>query len=193
LPWSPLFKSLVLACALIAAGGCDRQSSAPAQPEVEAGAKAPAAKLDRSQAGKALPEVTVRDPDGEQLELDSLTGKPVLLNLWATWCAPCVKELPTLQAIANRADVGVEVVTVSQDSGEPAEVQKFLDGRGLAQLPAWINSEGALPFHLGAQTLPLTVLYDAEGKEVWRWFGDRDWTDAESFRLIAEAMPAPQG
>ena len=190
--WSPLFKSLVLACALFA-GGCDRQSGAPAQPGAETGAKAPAARLDRSQAGKALPEVMVRDPDGEELALDSLKGRPVLLNLWATWCAPCVKELPTLQAIANRADVGVEVVTVSQDIGEPMAVQQFLDARGLAQLPAWIDSEGALPFHYGAQTLPLTVLYDAQGKEVWRWFGDRDWTEAESLKLIAEATSAPQG
>ncbi len=190
--WSPLFKSLVLACALFA-GGCDRQSGAPAQPEAEAGRKEPAAKLDRSQAGKALPGATVRDPDGEELSLGSLKGRPVLVNLWATWCAPCVKELPTLNAIANRVDIGVEVVTISQDMGEPAAVQQFLDERGLAQLPAWIDSAGALPTHYNAQTLPMTVLYDAQGKEVWRYFGDRDWNDEESLKLIAEASSAPQG
>ena len=189
---SPWFKSLVLACALIA-GGCDRQSSAPRQPEADASAKAPASKLDRSQAGKPLPDVTVRDADGEELSLASLRGQPVLVNLWATWCAPCVKELPTLNAIANRADMGVDVVTISQDMGESKAVQQFLDQRGLAQLPAWIDSPGALPTHYSAQTLPMTVLYDAQGKEVWRYFGDRDWTSEESLSLIAEASPGPQG
>jgi thiol-disulfide isomerase/thioredoxin len=191
LVWSPWFKSLVLACALLA-GGCDRQSGAQRQPEAEAGANAPASKLDRSQAGQSLPEVTVRDPDGEELTLDSLAGQPVLINLWATWCAPCVKELPTLDAIANRADLGVQVVTVSQDIGEPLAVQQFLDKRGLAQLPAWIDSAGALPAHYGAQSLPMTVLYDASGKEVWRYIGDREWTNADSLKLIGEAPPVPQ-
>ena len=64
-----------------------------------------------------------------------------MLNLWATWCAPCVKELPTLNRIANRADVGVEVVTVSQDMGEPEAVQRFLDERGLAPATAEIEQE----------------------------------------------------
>ncbi len=88
-----------------------------------------------------------------------------------------MKELPTLNAIANRADLGVEVVTVSQDLGDAASVQQFLDQRGLAQLPAWIDAGGALPTHYGAQALPMSVLYDASGKEVWRYIGDRDWAD----------------
>lgn len=183
-------KMVVLGCVLIA-GGCDRQSDAPRQPEAEAGGAAPASKLDRAQAGKPLPDVTVRDPDGEELALDSLSGSPVLVNLWATWCAPCVKELPTLQAIANRADVGVEVVTISQDMGDAATVQQFLDQRGLVQLPAWIDAQGELPAKYGAQALPMTVLYDASGKEVWRYLGDRDWSSEESLKLISEAVLPP--
>ena len=153
----------------------------------------PAAKLDRAQSGKPLPDVTVRDPDGEELALDSLSGSPVLVNLWATWCAPCVKELPTLQAIANRADVGVAVVTISQDIGEASAVQEFLDQRSLVQLPAWIDAQGELPAKYGAQALPMTVLYDAQGKEVWRYLGDRDWSSEESLKLLSEAVLSPQG
>ncbi len=152
----------------------------------------PAGKLDRGQAGKPLPEVTVRDPDGEELALDSLSGQPVLVNMWATWCAPCVKELPTLRAIANRADVGVKIVTISQDIGEPAAVRTFLDQRDLADLPAWIDANGELPAAYDAQALPMTILYDAKGKEVWRYLGDRDWSSEESLKLIAEAAPPPQ-
>ena len=153
----------------------------------------PAAKLDRTQAGRPLPDVTVRDPDGEELALDSLSGSPVLVNLWATWCAPCVKELPTLQAIANRADVGVAVVTISQDIGEASAVQEFLDQRSLVQLPAWIDAQGELPAKYGAQALPMTVLYDAQGKEVWRYLGDRDWSSEESLKLLSEAVLSTQG
>ena len=184
MPWSPSFKSVVLAAALIA-GGCDRQSDAPAQPEPDAAAKPVSGKLDRSHAGKPLPDVTVSDPDGEKLALDSLSGKPVLVNLWATWCAPCVTELPTLNALSNRADLDLEVVTISQDMSEPAAVQQFLDQRGLAQLPAWIDAEGALPVSYEAQTLPMTVLYDAQGKEVWRYLGERDWQSEDSLKLLA--------
>ncbi len=185
--WSPVVKSAVLAAALFA-GGCDRQTDAPRQPEAAASTKG----LSREHAGKPLPDVVLRDPSGEELALESLKGQPVLVNLWATWCAPCVKELPTLNRIANRADVGVEVVTVSQDLGEPEAVQRFLDERGLAQLPAWIDAEGALPASYGVQALPVTILYDASGREVWRYLGDRDWTSEESLKLISEAPLTPQ-
>jgi thiol-disulfide isomerase/thioredoxin len=186
-----LFKTAVLSLALLA-GGCDRQSSEKAQPQ--ASASAPATKgeelkgtLDRSHKGSELPQFTLTDPDGKELQLASLKGKPFLLNLWATWCAPCIAELPTLQAIANRADVGVKVVTVSQDMGDPAKVRVFLNQRGFAQLPAWIDTKGDLPMHYGAQTLPATIYYDAAGREVWRFYGGRNWTSEETRALLDEA------
>lgn len=177
---------MILACSLIA-GGCDRQTGAPAQPEGAAASKPVAAKLDRSHSGKPLPALAFTDPGGEELALATLSGAPVIINLWATWCAPCVAELPTLQRLANRADLNLEVVTISQDMGDPKDVLAFLDERGLAQLPAWIDAEGALPAHYGFQTLPATIAYDAAGKEVWRFIGERDWTDEESMKLLAEA------
>lgn len=133
-----------------------------------------------------MPDITVHDATGEELALGSLKGKPVLVNLWATWCAPCVKELPTLNSLSNRADLNLEVVTVSQDIGEPDAVQRFLDQRGLAQLPAWIDVDGTLPAQYRIEGLPATILYDASGKEVWRYLGDRDWTSDASMKLLAE-------
>jgi thiol-disulfide isomerase/thioredoxin len=184
--WSRSFKSVILACALIA-GGCDRQTGAASQPEGAAAGKTVAAKLDRAHAGKPLPDLTFTDPDGEELALASLAGTPFIINLWATWCAPCVAELPTLNQLASRADLNLGVVTISQDMGDPKDVMAFLDERGLAQLPAWIDANGALPAHYGFQTLPATIAYDASGKEVWRFIGERDWTDEESMELLAEA------
>jgi len=186
-------RSLTLAflgCALLA-GGCDRQTGGNAQPELseaaqDGGAQA-ANKLDRTHKGTPLPDLTVSDALGEELDLSSLKGRPTLINLWATWCAPCVAELPTLNAIANRADLDLQVVTVSQDMAEPEKVQAFLDQRGLAQLPAWVDAKSDLPFKLGTATLPVTVLYDSEGREVWRYSGDNDWTSPEAITLLSEA------
>ncbi len=143
--------------------------------------------LDRTNKGRPLPDLTLKDQAGAELKLASLAGKPVLINLWATWCAPCIAELPTLNALANRADLNLAVVTVSQDMAQTEKVQPFLDQRGLAQLPAWLDVKGDLAFHYGVQTLPATILYDAAGKEVWRFTGERDWGSEASLALLAEA------
>ncbi|MEZ5734923.1 MAG: TlpA disulfide reductase family protein [Novosphingobium sp.] len=172
-------------------GGCDRQSGENAQPELSGdasgGGEALTGVIDRSHKGSPLPEFTLADPQGDKLDLRSLKGKPALINLWATWCAPCVAELPTLDKIANRADMNLQVVTISQDTGGSEKVRAFLDERGFAQLPAWLDPENDLTFHYGTGTLPTTVLYDAEGKEVWRFVGGHDWTSAESAEMLAEA------
>lgn len=182
-------KSAVLAVALMA-GGCDRQSGGGAQPSTAGSDKQVSGELDRSHKGEPLPDLLLTDPDGIELRLSDLAGTPVLINLWATWCAPCVTELPTLNRIANRKDSTVQVVTVSQDSGDPVRVRAFLDERGLAQLPAWLDPENNLTFHYKSGTLPTTVLYDADGKELWRYVGGREWDRADALKLIAEAERA---
>ncbi len=179
------FNLIVLGCALLA-GGCDRQTEAPAQPGADAPAKAAAGKLDRSHKGEALPALSFTDAAGDETALASLAGKPALVNLWATWCAPCIAELPTLNGLSNRADLNLEVVTIAQDIAPPEKIQQFLDQRGLAQLPSLRDPESELSFHYQTGSLPTTVLYDAAGKEVWRYVGDRDWTSDESMKLLAE-------
>ena len=186
-------KLAVLGCAVLA-GGCDRQSGEKAQPQASASASAPASgapealtgKIDRSHKGSLLPDFTMTDAAGSKLRLTELKGKPVLVNLWATWCAPCVTELPTLNALSNRADAGVRVVTISQDTTGPDKVQAFLDARGFAQLPAWVDAKGDLPIHYQVNTLPTTIYYDAAGKEVWRFVGGHDWGSAETAKMLAE-------
>lgn len=183
-----LSRSLTAAVLVLALGaaGCDRESAKQVQPQAAAGGAQPAAKLDRTKRGAPLPAITVQDAGGKSLALASLKGKPVLINLWATWCAPCVVELPTLNALANRADLNLAVVTISQDMGSPEKIQPFLDQRGLTQLPAWLDAKGDLAFHYNTGTLPATILYDAAGKEVWRYAGERDWGSEESMALLAE-------
>jgi thiol-disulfide isomerase/thioredoxin len=127
---------------------------------------------------------------GEKVTLADFRGKPVLLNLWATWCAPCVKELPTLDALQAREGERLKVMTVSQDMEGRAKVEAFLAKGKYRTLEAWLDPEMALMSDLGVSTLPTTILYDGEGREVWRVTGDKDWAGKEAAALLAEVSPA---
>jgi thiol-disulfide isomerase/thioredoxin len=189
--------SLTLPVALLA-GGCDRETTGDAQQQensvtakADASAEELTGTLDRSHAGEPIPAVTVTDPSGASLALATTKGKPVLLNLWATWCAPCVTEMPLLDRLA--ADLGdeVRVLTVSEDMKGAELVAPFFARRDLPNLPQWMDPKNDLAFAFdGGASLPLTVLYDAEGKEVWRVLGGYDWSSAEARTLIEEALPA---
>ena len=138
--------------------------------------------MDCSHKGSLLPDFTLSDPAGKSITLASLKGKPLLINLWATWCAPCVAELPQLDQLA--AGGKVKVLTVSQDMGEPQKVTQFLKDRQIKLLEPWLDPENALITQYNAGTLPTSVLYDAEGREVWRIVGPRDWSSAETAALL---------
>src|SRR5690606_9105282 len=144
--------------------------------------------LDRSFAGTAMPEVELSDPEGATLATAELRGKPVLVNLWATWCVPCVTEMPLLDRLAGELGDSVRVLTVSEDLTGAEAVEPFFAERDLAHLPRWMDPENDFAVAFGGGTaLPLTVLYDAAGKEVWRVVGGYDWGSLEARALIGEA------
>jgi thiol-disulfide isomerase/thioredoxin len=182
--------TFLLFAALLSAG-CDRE--APQAPKAEPAA-APArsgekvaGRLDRSRAGSTAPYVVFQDPAGEPASLQDFRGKPVLLNLWATWCAPCVAEMPTLDALASRRG-DIEVLAVSQDMAGAAKVDAFFAERKFRMLEPYLDPELALMTGLKVDTLPTTILYDAQGREVWRMRGTEDWQGPRAEALIAEAL-----
>ena len=180
-------RLILLLLALLAIGGCDRQ-----KPDTQQGSEQPSDGIKgvhRDQTGKPAPQVTFKDPDGGDITLADFRGVPVLVNLWATWCAPCVKELPTLEKLADThlKDGGLGVIAVSQDMAPQGSVTAFLDEHQIDGLGAFHDPQMALSGALNAQILPTTILYDKEGKEVWRYVGDLDWTSAEAKALLAEA------
>ena len=188
MPRLPLL-SLTCAFAFVVAG-CDRQSAEPAQPqESELAEKEElTGELDRSFAGQAAPAVTLTDPAGTTLAMNEIAGKPTLVNLWATWCVPCVAEMPLLDELAAELGDSVRVLTVSEDMQGAEKVEPFFAERNLANLTKWMDPKNELVIaYGGSASLPLTVMYDAEGKEVWRVVGGYDWSNAEARELIAEA------
>ena len=181
--------ALTVPFALVLAG-CDRQSAEPAQPqESELAEKEElTGELDRSFAGQAAPAVTLTDPAGTTLAMNEIAGKPTLVNLWATWCVPCVAEMPLLDELAAELGDSVRVLTVSEDMQGAEKVEPFFAERNLANLTKWMDPKNELVIaYGGTASLPLTVMYDAEGKEVWRVVGGYDWSSAEARELIAEA------
>ena len=178
--------SLALA---VLAEGCQRQEPATENAAEEAG---PAKGLVRGNAGQPAPDIELRNADDDPATLAEAEGKPLLVNMWATWCAPCVKELPTLQAIAARAGAP-RVIAVSQDMAPRGSVDAFLDKNKLADLEVWHDPKMALSSATGAEVLPTTILYDGKGREVWRYVGDLDWTGEEATKLLAEAGTSSGG
>ena len=146
-----------------------------------------AGRLDRSHAGTPAPETGFQGPGGESASLADYRGKPVLVNLWATWCAPCVAEMPTLDALAA-AEPALEVLAISQDLDGRRKVDAFFEERKLKTLEPFVDPELQLMAGLKVQSLPTTILYDRNGREVWRMTGELDWTGARAKSLIAEAL-----
>ncbi len=180
---------LVIVCLLgLVAAGCDKQSASPEQGAgAEATSKSGRVEIDRSASGTKAPSVTFKDPDGNDVTLASYAGKPLLVNLWATWCAPCVAEMPDLDRLAGKGD-DLQVLAVSQDmEGSEEKVAQFFKDRKLTNLDPYLDPEIALMTSLGVSNLPTTVLYDSEGREVWRVTGPLEWNGAEAAKLIAEA------
>jgi thiol-disulfide isomerase/thioredoxin len=203
LPGTPLestatcMRLLVLSCALLALAACQkphRQSADQDGRATEVGPTVGDVKgVDRSHKGKVAPDVSFKDPGGEETSLAEFSGKPVLVNLWATWCAPCVKELPTLDRLKKSLgnNNGIQVVAVSQDNAPHASVVAFLEAHRIQDLDAYQDGNMDLSAKAGAEVLPTSILYDAQGREVWRYVGDLNWTSPEATKLLAEAG-APQ-
>ncbi|HEU0097763.1 MAG TPA: TlpA disulfide reductase family protein [Allosphingosinicella sp.] len=180
----------LVALAACSDGGEPANKTISDQPGWSGPAEAPpTGKLDRSHAGESAPATAFEDPDGAPASLADFRGKPVLLNLWATWCAPCIAEMPTLDRLAAREKGRLRVLTVSQDENGRDKVEAFFARQGYRNLETWLDPKLALMIGLEADTLPTTVLYDARGREVWRVIGMEDWESRRAARLLDEARP----
>jgi len=134
-------------------------------------------------------EASFQDGDGTPLTLASYAGKGLVVNLWATWCVPCVVEMPELQTLARAvAGEGILVLPLSSDRGGAEVVRRFYQANGIDALPVLLDPKGAAARAWGSRGLPTTLIIDRQGREHGRVEGAIDWaseaTIAELRRLV---------
>lgn len=172
-PWS-----LVACVALLVAG--------PAVVAATAAASAPRTSWPVP-VGKPLPDVVMSGLNGPPRSLSSYRGRPMIINVWASWCGPCRAEAVSLERLAwSNAGARYAIIGVSIDD-ERSEALRWL-GHSNATISHYIDARLTLEHLLGASTIPLTVLVDAQGRVVARFPGARQWDSAESIRQIERAF-----
>ncbi len=137
-------------------------------------------------------EIAFTDAGGAPLTLADKRGKVVVLNLWATWCPPCVREMPSLdrlQAALGGADF--EVVALSVDRSGAAVVLPFLEKLGIGALDIYLDTSSRVLRTLAINGLPTTVLIDRDGREVGRVIGPAEWDSDEAIALIRHYLGNP--
>jgi len=137
----------------------------------------------------ATPAEPFRDGGGEEITLADFKGRAVLLNLWATWCAPCVKELPSLARLqAKRGGDGFTVIALNLDRPGKANIPEFLKENGASGLEPFADPTLKMMRALRVGGLPSTILIGPDGREIARREGEADWDSAEAWSEIQKAL-----
>ncbi len=132
-----------------------------------------------------MPLRPLQDGAGAETSLAAFAGEVMVLNLWATWCAPCVEEMPTLGALQRRYEGRVNVIPISVDGeGQRAKAQAQLAELSGGSLPFLIDITRGVLFDVGAPGMPVTIIYDRQGREVARLAGGADWDGEDAVALI---------
>jgi peroxiredoxin len=151
-----------------------------------------AAELKRWKGKPAAPSIDLLTVDGASFSLQQLRGKVVLVNFWATWCEPCITELPSLQRLRDQlAAKGFEVLAVNYQEG-PARINSFIQKLNLT-LPVVRDTDGSVARSWGARIFPASYLVDRDGNIRHSLSGGADWTGAalvSTIRTLLAAQPS---
>jgi len=137
--------------------------------------------------GQVLREATLRGLNGPQRKLSDFRGKPLIINVWASWCGPCRAETASLERLAWSA-AGQRFVIIGISTDDYPEAAKAWLARSNATLSHFIDRKLELENMLGASKIPLTVLVDANGRVLDKIYGAREWDAAENLKLIDRAL-----
>ena len=186
---------LGLSLALLASlAACDRKAEDAPQANAATAAAAPepaielAGKLDMTHRGEDAPVAAFRDSQNKPVRIANFRGGPVLVNLWATWCGPCVRELPSLDRLAVKDAGKLTILTVSQDDPNSSDPQGYWDEKKFTTLQLYTDPKTVLSAAYATGVLPTSVLYDAKGKEVWRIVGGLEWDGPRANTLLAPVI-----
>ena len=117
------------------------------------------------------------DKDGKPLSLNVFGGMPLLINFWATWCPPCVAELPALDRASDKLAGEVKILLISVDRGGSKKALPFLQDRGISRPHFAFDANGALSREMGVRGLPTSFLVTADQRHCWAYQGPREWDD----------------
>ena len=184
----------VLAAGTVAAGALWRKPGhavavplVPSEEEASAQPLQSISALVSTDPPKPMPDIHFTDAAGAVHGLAEYAGKAVVLNLWATWCIPCVAELPALAELALKGEAaGVVVLPLSSDRGGADAVRHFYAAHGLQGLPILLDPKGEVERALGARGIPTTLLIDRQGRERGRLEGAADWASAATLARLRE-------
>jgi thiol-disulfide isomerase/thioredoxin len=147
--------------------------------------------LDRAQA-RPIPDLAFVDGEGHAMRLADFRGRAVLLNVWATWCVPCRKEMPTLDRLqAKLGGPDFQVVALSIDRQGIAAIKPFYQQLSLTSLGIYVDPSGKAAGDLNSPGVPITVLVDREGREIARKLGPAEWDSPEMIGLIRQHLGLP--
>lgn len=133
----------------------------------------------------AAPNVKFLDAHHNKLTLDAFRGKVVVLNLWATWCTPCIKEMPMLDRLQQQLEnLDVVVVALSLDSGGPEVVKAFYEEHDIEHLKIFVDPTSRALGDFKVIGLPTTILIDRDGNDRGRVVGPAEWDDAAAADLV---------
>ena len=155
----------------------------------KAGGQSPAIPFNVWESPRPIPDLAFVDVEGKQLSLSAFRGKIVLLNVWATWCPPCRKEMPALDRLEQAlGGPRFEVVALSTDSSGLQGVIAFYDSLGLKSLQIFLDEEGSAMRDLRIIGLPTTLLVDEQGREIARKIGPAAWDSADVIAFLRERI-----
>lgn len=147
---------------------------------------------DRSKLGQFVPSpqptpaptISLTEPSGSTVDLSDFKGKLVLLNFWATWCEPCLREMPSIERLQSRLGDRIAVLAVSQDRGGAKTVEPFIQKLGLKSVKIYIDPKSAVGHALGVKGLPTSLLIDRDGKVLGRVEGAAEWDSPKIMAVI---------
>lgn len=144
---------------------------------------------------RPVPQLQFTDKAGRALSLTDFRGKVILLNIWATWCPPCRKEMPSLDRLQARLggpDFEVVAVSINQGNDTLFLVEEFFREIGVKHLRIFLDQSGGAARAVGSLGLPVTLLVDRRGRELGRLVGPAEWDSPEAVALVQKFVESPR-
>ena len=174
-----LYTALAAGANMVAAGEVDLDAANAAGLKLAAGN------------GQAVSQTVFTDPEGGEHTLADYAGQAVLLNFWATWCAPCREEMPALNSLQKElGGDDFQVVTIASGRNPQPAIDKFFAEAGVDSLPVLLDPRQKLAREFGIVAMPGTILIDRDGNEVARMMGPADWA-SDTAKAVITQMTAP--